>query len=146
MLHTGTVKVSIGKAPPCPMKLTLNIDTITLQKEVDEETDTEVDSQTRVVELHKGGYSGLGISIKGGREHHLPILISRMMRGQPADQSGQLFIGDAILRVDGVSLLKASHDEAVNVLKNTGPVVKLVIKHYQVANQFLKRSSEYLTI
>ena len=54
--------------------------------------------QTRVVELRKGGCSGLGISIKGGREHHLPILISRLMRGQPADQSGQLFIGDAILR------------------------------------------------
>ena len=46
--------------------------------------------------------------------------------------------------MDGVSLLKASHDEAVNVLKNTGPAVKLVIKHYQVANQFLKRSSEYI--
>ena len=51
-----------------------------------------------MVELHKGGGGGLGISIKGGREHHLPILISRLMRGQPADQSGQLFIGDAILR------------------------------------------------
>ena len=46
-LHTGTVKVSIGKAPPCPMKLTLNIDTITLQREIDEDTDTDVDSQVR---------------------------------------------------------------------------------------------------
>lgn len=46
-LHQGLVKVSIGKAPPWPMKLTLNIDTITLQKELDEEEDNDVDSQAR---------------------------------------------------------------------------------------------------
>jgi len=142
MLHQGTVRVSIGKAPPWPMKFTLNIDAVTLQKELDSEDETDVDDQTRVVTLHKSaGGGGLGISIKGGREHHLPVLISRLIRDKPAEQSGQLFIGDAILRVDGTSLLKASHDEAVNVLKKTGSTVKLVIKHYQVANQFLKRSN-----
>lgn len=41
---------------------------------------------------------GLGLSIKGGAEHKLPVLISRIYKGQAADQCGQLFVGDAIIK------------------------------------------------
>lgn len=41
---------------------------------------------------------GLGISIKGGAEHKLPILISRIFKDQAADQTGELFVGDAIIK------------------------------------------------
>lgn len=54
---------------------------------------------------------GLGLSIKGGAEHKLPILISKISKDQSADATGQLFVGDAILKVtlqkikSGLSLL-----------------------------------------
>lgn len=41
---------------------------------------------------------GLGLSIKGGSEHKLPILISRIFKGQAADETGKLFVGDAIIK------------------------------------------------
>lgn len=43
---------------------------------------------------------GLGLSIKGGAEHKLPILISRIYKDQAADQTGQLFVGDAVIKGD----------------------------------------------
>ena len=41
---------------------------------------------------------GLGISIKGGRENRMPILISKIFKGMAADQTGKLYISDAIVR------------------------------------------------
>lgn len=41
---------------------------------------------------------GLGLSIKGGSEHKLPILISKIYKDQAADQTGQLFVGDAVIK------------------------------------------------
>lgn len=54
--------------------------------------------QERVVEVTRHRTGGLGLSIKGGAEHKLPILISRIFREQAADQTGELFVGDAIVR------------------------------------------------
>lgn len=44
-----------------------------------------------------------------------------------ADQTKQLFVGDAILSVNGESLLNAKHDEAVKALKRAGKVVDLQV-------------------
>lgn len=53
----------------------------------------------RMVQITREKVGGLGLSIKGGAEHKLPILISRIYPGQAADQSGNLFVGDAIIKV-----------------------------------------------
>ena len=55
-------------------------------------------SQVRIVGVTRQKVGGLGLSIKGGAEHKLPILISRIFRDQAADQTGQLFVGDAIIK------------------------------------------------
>lgn len=52
----------------------------------------------RAVKILKSNGSGLGISIKGGRENRMPILISKIFKGMAADQTGKLYIGDAIVR------------------------------------------------
>lgn len=54
--------------------------------------------QIRLVVLNRDPSGGLGISIKGGAEHKLPILISKVIKGQAADLTGQLFVGDAIIK------------------------------------------------
>lgn len=42
-----------------------------------------------------------------------------------ADQTGQLYMGDIILTVNGESLVNVKHDEAVKALKRAGKVVNL---------------------
>lgn len=82
-------------------------------------------NQMRHVRVKKPGQGGLGISIKGGRENKMPIIISKIFKGMAADQTGQLYVGDAILSVNGEDLREASHDEAVNVLKAAGETVEI---------------------
>lgn len=57
-----------------------------------------LDTQERMVQITRQKTGGLGLSIKGGAEHKLPVLISRIYKGQAADKCGQLFIGDAIIK------------------------------------------------
>jgi gamma-syntrophin len=52
-----------------------------------------------MVQITRQKVGGLGLSIKGGAEHKLPILISRIYKDQAADLTGQLFVGDAIIKV-----------------------------------------------
>ncbi|KAG2467856.1 GOPC protein, partial [Polypterus senegalus] len=52
----------------------------------------------------------------GGKEHGVPILISEIHPGQPAERCGGLHVGDAILAVNGINLRDAKHKEAVTIL------------------------------
>lgn len=84
-----------------------------------------VPGQKRSVKVYKEETNGLGISIKGGKENKMPILISKIFKGMAADKTGQLYVGDAILSVNGEDLRDATHDEAVRTLKNAGKVVEI---------------------
>lgn len=48
-----------------------------------------------------------------------------------ADLTGQLYVGDAILSVNGESLVNAKHDDAVKALKRAGKVVDLQGNHHK---------------
>lgn len=84
-----------------------------------------VANQKRSVRVVKSDNNGLGISIKGGKENKMPILISKIFKGMAADQTEQLYVGDAILSVNGEDLREATHDEAVKALKRAGKIVDL---------------------
>ncbi|XP_022286707.2 Golgi-associated PDZ and coiled-coil motif-containing protein-like [Crassostrea virginica] len=72
--------------------------------------------ETRKVTIKKGEEEGLGLSITGGKEHGVPILISEIHEGQPADKCDALYVGDAILSVNGIDLRESKHAEAVHIL------------------------------
>lgn len=61
-----------------------------------------------MVQITRLKQGGLGLSIKGGAEHKLPILISRIYKDQAADATGKLFVGDAIVKV-GIIIYKHNH-------------------------------------
>lgn len=82
-------------------------------------------NRKRCVKLTKQEIGGLGISIKGGKENKMPILISKIFKGLAADQTQALYVGDAILSVNGMNLRDATHDEAVQALKRAGREVTL---------------------
>ncbi|XP_062852717.1 alpha-1-syntrophin [Trichomycterus rosablanca] len=95
----------------------------------------------RTVRVTKQDVGGLGISIKGGRENKMPILISKIFKGLAADQTEALYVGDAILSVNGCDLREATHDEAVQALKKTGKEVILEVKYIREMSAFFKNTS-----
>jgi hypothetical protein len=78
---------------------------------------TEHFGDIRTVVVKRSPSQGLGISITGGREHGVPILISELEPNGPAALSEQLYIGDAILSVNDRDLRQACHREAVDILQ-----------------------------
>lgn len=66
-----------------------------------------------MVQITRQKVGGLGLSIKGGAEHKLPVLISRIYKGQAADQCGQLFVGDAIIK--GLNLIYIIKFNKINI-------------------------------
>ncbi|XP_062923366.1 beta-2-syntrophin isoform X1 [Mobula hypostoma] len=97
--------------------------------------------RVRTVRVLKQEAGGLGISIKGGRENRMPIIISKIFRGLAADRTGALFVGDAILSVNGTRLQAATHDEAVQALKKAGKEVTLEVTYIQEVTQYFKKPS-----
>ncbi|KAJ7997773.1 hypothetical protein DPEC_G00215600 [Dallia pectoralis] len=99
---------------------------------------SEAVRKVRVVKQESGG---LGISIKGGRENRMPILISKIFPGLAADQSRALRVGDAILSVNGNDLREATHDLAVQALKKAGKEVTLEVKYIREVFPLFKKPS-----
>jgi hypothetical protein len=64
------------------------------------------------LEKKKGG---LGLSIKGGAEHGIPVIISGIDKSSPA--ASHLNLGDELISVNGISLQRVTHKEAVDHLK-----------------------------
>uniref|UniRef100_A0A3Q2XKV4 Beta-2-syntrophin n=1 Tax=Hippocampus comes TaxID=109280 RepID=A0A3Q2XKV4_HIPCM len=99
------------------------------------------DGAVRKVRVVKQESGGLGISIKGGRENRMPILISKIFPGLAADQSRALRVGDAILSVNGNDLREATHDLAVQALKKAGKQVTLEVKYIREVSPLFKKIS-----
>uniref|UniRef100_A0A8C4IJ28 Multiple PDZ domain protein n=1 Tax=Dicentrarchus labrax TaxID=13489 RepID=A0A8C4IJ28_DICLA len=74
------------------------------------------------------GRTGLGLSIVGGCDTLLgAIIIHEVYEEGAASKDGRLWAGDQILEVNGIDLRAASHDEAINVLRQTPQRVRLVV-------------------
>ncbi|XP_049767923.1 uncharacterized protein LOC126101285 [Schistocerca cancellata] len=79
--------------------------------------------EPRTVTVRREPGEGLGISITGGREHGVPILISELDPDGPAARCGNLYVGDAVLCVNSIDLRQACHQEAVEILSaQTGDI------------------------
>ncbi|XP_043922846.1 beta-1-syntrophin [Protopterus annectens] len=106
-----------------------------------EQVPEAIANKKRSVKVVKQDVGGLGISIKGGRENKMPILISKIFKGLAADQTQALYVGDAILSVNGNDLRDATHDEAVQALKRAGKEVLLEVKYMREATPYVKKGS-----
>ncbi|XP_040818745.1 multiple PDZ domain protein isoform X9 [Ochotona curzoniae] len=79
------------------------------------------------IEICKGR-TGLGLSIVGGSDTLLgAIIIHEVYEEGAACKDGRLWAGDQILEVNGIDLRKATHDEAINVLRQTPQRVRLTL-------------------
>ncbi|XP_014011355.2 multiple PDZ domain protein isoform X9 [Salmo salar] len=74
------------------------------------------------------GHTGLGLSIVGGCDTLLgTIIIHEVYEEGAASKDGRLWAGDQILEVNGIDLRVATHDEAINVLRQTPQRVRLSV-------------------
>ncbi|XP_073672903.1 Golgi-associated PDZ and coiled-coil motif-containing protein isoform X1 [Garra rufa] len=108
--HKTVIRACRGRnEPKKPLPSPVGHDTDSLKK-------TQGVGPIRKVVLSKEDHEGLGISITGGKEHGVPILISEIHPTQPAERCGGLHVGDAILAVNNINLRDAKHKEAVTIL------------------------------
>ncbi|XP_059778662.1 tyrosine-protein phosphatase non-receptor type 13 isoform X6 [Balaenoptera ricei] len=90
------------------------------------------EENTFEVKLFKNS-SGLGFSFS--REDNLIpeqmnvsiVRVKKLFPGQPAAESGQIDVGDVILKVNGASLKGLSQQEVISALRGTSPEVSLLL-------------------
>ena len=111
---------SLPPPPPSPPSPMANFEQV---------PESVLNQNRRLVRVVKTETSGLGISIKGGKENKMPILISKIFKGMSADLTGQLYVGDAVLSVNGIDVRDVTHDEAVQILKKAGKTVDLEVRY-----------------
>ena len=88
--------------------------------------------ETMDVELVKDN-QGLGITIAGytcEREELSGIFVKSVTEGSAADRSGMVQVNDQIVEVDDLSLQGYSNQQAVEMLRSTGRVVRLKLVRY----------------
>ncbi|ELU09933.1 hypothetical protein CAPTEDRAFT_157099 [Capitella teleta] len=79
------------------------------------------------IEIQKGK-SGLGLSIVGGSDTLLgAIIVHEVYEDGAAAKDGRLWAGDQVLEVNHDDLREATHDRAIQVLRQTPAVVKMVV-------------------
>ncbi|RNA29355.1 multiple PDZ domain isoform X3 [Brachionus plicatilis] len=72
--------------------------------------------------------TGLGLSIIGGCDTQLPgIIINDIYQNGAAFNDNRLLIGDQIIKVNNTDLISATHDQALNALRQTSDCVRLLI-------------------
>ncbi|KAM3855306.1 gamma-2-syntrophin [Vipera latastei] len=121
------------------IRLKLSKEVLTIQKQdVICVSGSVPNANHRTVKLRRQPVGGLGLSIKGGAEHKVPVVISKILKDQAADQSGMLFIGDAVIQVNGISVEGATHEEVVQLLRNAGDEVAISVQYLREAPSFLK--------
>ncbi|KAG8570865.1 hypothetical protein GDO81_011452 [Engystomops pustulosus] len=136
---TGICLLQDGSQEPFKVRLHLAKDILMIQEQdVICVSGEPFYSGERTVAIRRQTVGGFGLSIKGGSEHNIPVVVSKISKEQRAELSGLLFIGDAILQINGINVRKCKHEEVVQVLRNAGEEVTLTVSFLKRAPAFLK--------
>uniref|UniRef100_A0A915PJX2 PDZ domain-containing protein n=1 Tax=Setaria digitata TaxID=48799 RepID=A0A915PJX2_9BILA len=148
------VLLSDGKGRGKPARLELTKDMLIIQIAarnglLDDTKDStmELDTGIRSVKLRKKKDGGLGLSIKGGSDgnQQVPVVISKIFPNTPAEECRLLYIGDVIVEINGQQTDGKTHDEVVQILKDTGDEVTLNVRHYMQIAPYLKPADSLRT-
>uniref|UniRef100_A0A1B6DAZ4 Membrane-associated guanylate kinase, WW and PDZ domain-containing protein 1 n=2 Tax=Clastoptera arizonana TaxID=38151 RepID=A0A1B6DAZ4_9HEMI len=101
--------------------------------EIEDEGEGEVhidgdEAQYHAVELSRGT-RGFGFSIRGGREfQNMSLFVLQIADNGPAALDGRLKIGDQIIEINGINTKNMTHSEAIEIIRNGGPSVRLLVR------------------
>ena len=66
----------------------------------------------KAVQLRRDNDKGLGFTVSEGEQGGKPVVIvTKIVPGGPAEQGGQLQVGDQVLSVDGQNILGYSYEK-----------------------------------
>ncbi|XP_064160095.1 membrane-associated guanylate kinase, WW and PDZ domain-containing protein 1b isoform X3 [Anguilla rostrata] len=71
---------------------------------------------------------GFGFSLRGGREYNMDLYVLRLAEDGAAVRNGKMRVGDEILEINGESTKNMKHARAIELIKNGGRRVRLVLK------------------
>ncbi|KAM9668444.1 protein Shroom2 isoform 5-T5 [Dama dama] len=81
----------------------------------------------RLVEVQLSGGAPWGFTLKGGREHGEPLIITKVEEGSKAAAVDKLLAGDEIVGINDVGL-SGFRQEAICLVKGSHKTLKLVVK------------------
>lgn len=112
----------------------LAANTITIPAQTNPKTNKIRIGNETLIEIERGKL-GLGLSIVGGTDTHIPaVIIHDIYENGAAYKDKRLAIGDQILRVNNIDLRNVTHDEALNILRQTSDNVQLlVLRNYDTS-------------
>lgn len=86
-----------------------------------------------------------GISLLGGIDSKRPISIYGLSKSGVADKDGRLKKGDLILSVNQQSLSNATHNQAIEILKQPEIQIKLKILRNQTEQELIEQNVQVIT-
>lgn len=110
--------------------------TLTIGPPIDDSSSTASVSQREedcleeyhAVELSRGK-RGFGFSIRGGQEfQNMPLFVLQIAENGPASVDNRLRVSDQIIEINGVNTKNMTHAEAIEIIRNGGPCVRLLVK------------------
>ncbi|KAJ8265633.1 hypothetical protein COCON_G00147320 [Conger conger] len=85
------------------------------------------DAEFYSVDLERDN-KGFGFSLRGGREYNMDLYVLRLAEEGAAVRNGKMRVGDGILEINGESTKNMKHARAIELIKNGGRRVRLVLK------------------
>ncbi|XP_026277849.2 membrane-associated guanylate kinase, WW and PDZ domain-containing protein 1 isoform X2 [Frankliniella occidentalis] len=128
-LHHGDI-VNLIKDSGYSVTLTIGapLDDASSTASVSHREEGAEDEQYHAVELNRGT-RGFGFSIRGGREfQNMPLFVLQIAENGPASLDNRLKVGDQIIEINGINTKNMTHAEAIEIIRNGGPSVRLLIK------------------
>uniref|UniRef100_A0A8C8G141 Syntrophin, gamma 1 n=1 Tax=Oncorhynchus tshawytscha TaxID=74940 RepID=A0A8C8G141_ONCTS len=130
---TGVYLLQDGNEEPFNIRLHLAKDILTIQEQdVICVSGEPFYSSERTVTIRRQTIGGFGLSIKGGAEHKIPVVISKISKEQKGKLSFLVFL------INGINVRSYRHEEAVQVLRNAGEEVTLTVSFLKKTPAFLK--------
>ncbi|UJR23757.1 hypothetical protein I4U23_026734 [Adineta vaga] len=103
--------------------------------EIDLRTRPILMGQETLIEIDRGQL-GLGLSVVGGFDTQLSgIIIHDIYQGCAAQRDGRLLVGDQILEVNSIDLRSATHEQAIQALRQSKTIVRMLILRGEVVNE-----------
>ncbi|XP_074248182.1 protein Shroom2 isoform X4 [Saimiri boliviensis] len=91
------------------------------------EAETRAADGGRLVEVQLSGGAPWGFTLKGGREHGEPLVITKIEEGSKAAAVDKLLAGDEIVSINDIGL-SGFRQEAICLVKGSHKTLKLVVK------------------
>ncbi|CAF1001759.1 unnamed protein product, partial [Adineta ricciae] len=139
---------------PQPQPVVVNInqmESLPLLTSNDSESNKEDDPRTRsilvgqetLIEIDRG-QSGLGLSVVGGSDTQLSgIIIHDIYDGCAAQRDGRLLVGDQILEVNSIDLRFATHEEAIQALRQATNVVTILVLRGKMLTEMMNEQDKF---